>query len=167
MRAGVDSATSAAIAGKTTRPLYLVELGFNSVATVCNRGLTAWQSRAWVPVSMEVAGTGPAPTIALFNEGLGIGAAVLAQGTAGRKVRIWEAYGTSAVVPGAPAGFGAPVLVFSGEMSSAEIGDTITIQCKLGPPLLAPRRIMAPPIFNHLPRRGLRIQMPSQVYILE
>ena len=94
-------------------------------------------------------------------------AAILSQNTTGRYVYIWEIYATTATIAGAPAGYTPLVQTFSGEMSSATVGDTIEIQLKESPPLRCPRKFIAPPICNHLPAPGTRIEMPADVYILK
>lgn len=161
---GVDSATAAAVAETSTKPVFLVLLGFDiPVAFSSGEAITAFFSFA--PVSMQVKGTPPALTI--FNDGLGLGAAILSQNTTARYVYIWETYATTTVTAGAPLGYTPLVQTFVGEMSGATVGETIQIKCKAVAPLRCPRKVIAPPVCNHLPASGTRIEMPAQVYILK
>ena len=162
---GLDAATIAAVALDVTKPVYLVLLGFNIPAAFSSGELITTPSTTFLPASMKV--TGEPPTLSIFNEGLGLGAAILNQGTAGRSVSVWEVYATSTLTVGAPTGYTALYEIFSGEMSEAVVGETIEIQCKNGQPLKSPRKIIAPPVCNHLPAAGTRIEMPAGVYILK
>lgn len=162
---GLDSDTIAAVNADVTKPVYLVLLGFDiPVAYSSGESINLFYFNC-VPVSMEITGT--PPTLTIFNDGLGLGAAILSQNTTGRYVYIWEIYATTATIAGAPAGYTPLVQTFSGEMSSATVGDTIEIQLKESPPLRCPRKFIAPPICNHLPAPGTRIEMPADVYILK
>jgi len=161
---GVDSATAAAVAETSTKPVFLVLLGFD-IPVAYSSGPSMNFFLQFSAVSMRVTGT--PPTLEIFNEGLGLGAALLSQGTTGRSVLIWETYATSTVTAGAPPGYTMPIEVFRGEMSNITIGEQIIITCKAVAPLRCPRKVIAPPVCNHLPAAGTRIEMPAEVYILK
>ena len=165
MRA-LDSNTIAAVNSDVTKPVYLVLLGFDiPVAYSSGESINLFYFTC-VPVSMKI--TGAPPKLTIFNDGLGLGAAILSQNTTGRYAYIYEIYATTATgLPGAPPGYTPLVQTFFGEMSSATVGDTIEIQLKESPPLRCPRKFIAPPICNHLPAPGTRIEMPADVYILQ
>ena len=162
---GLDSANITAVESDSTKPIFLVVLGFDipvaySSAESINVGLFTC-----VGVSMKITGT--PPNISIFNDALGLGAAILSQNTTARPVAIWETYATTTVTAGAPLGYTPLVQIFIGEMSGATVGETIQIECKAVAPLRCPRKIIAPPVCNHLPAAGTRIEMPSEVYILK
>lgn len=162
---GLDSDTIAAVDSDVTKPVFLVLLGFDIPVAYSSGESISLGFFTFVPASMKVSGS--PPTISIFNDGLGLGAAILSQNTTGRYAYIWEIYATTATIAGAPAGYTPLVQTFVGEMSSAVVGDTIEIKCKSTAPLRAPRKVIAPPACNHLPARGTRIEMPADVYILK
>ena len=164
---GLDAENTAAVGEIVTAPAYLVEMAFSTTVRMTGGAAKAWGGFTFASADIRVRLGGGTPVVDIFNEGGALGALVLADGTAGRAINIWQAYATASVVPGAPTGYTAPVLIFSGEMSTADIGDTISIACKQSPPRMTPRTMMAPPVFNALPAAGTRIQMPAQVIILE
>ncbi len=166
MRENIDAATITALGQEATKPRYLVELGFDSPVLLATYETVLWGNATFLAADLTVKG-GSTPALSIFNEGAAVGALVLSEGAAGRSVKIWEIYGTETAVAGAPSGYGTPVLVFSGEMSKALVGDKIQIQCKQSAPLKTPRVIVSAPTFNHLPKAGARIHMHSQVFILE
>ena len=161
----VDSATAEAVSRDATRPVFLVMLGFNTPAYLSSGAIVTSGSSVFAPASITVKGSPPA--IEIFNDGLGVGASVLNEGTVGRALVIYEVYGTDTVTPGAPAGYTPLVELFSGEMSSAIVGETVKIKTKTTAPLRCPRKIIAPPACNYLPAKGTRIEMPAEVYILK
>ena len=161
----LDGATEIAITEDSTKPVFLVwfvfdiPVGFSSNESITS-GLFSFSA-----ASMRV--TGSPPAIEIFNDGLGLGVALLSQGTQGRTVIVFETYATSTYTPGAPPGYTPPIEVFRGEMSDVIIGQTIQIKCKAVAPLRCPRQVIAPPVCNHLPAAGTRIEMPNEVYILK
>ena len=122
----VDTATSDAVALTKTKALVLVELGFDPVVRLCTRSTTIWGGNAWLYADLTVSDSEP-PNLSIFNNAFGIGAIALTQGTAGRTVKVWQAYGTEDVVSGAPAGFGTPVMTFYGEMGRAVMRGSMLI----------------------------------------
>ena len=162
---GVDSATIAAVDADVTKPIFLVVLGFDIPVAYSSGESIDVGFFTCVSASMRISGT--PPKISIFNDALGLGAAILSQNTTARGVSIWETYATTTVTAGAPLGYTPLLQTFSGEMSGATVGETIEIQCKAVAPLRCPRKIIAPPACNHLPAAGTRIEMPAEVYILK
>lgn len=114
--------TSSGVAANVTLPGYFVEIAWSSVGRYSSRGTLTWNAQTWTATDFRVAGLAAdsgssniTGTLTFNNADLNIGALILAQGVAGRSIKIWQFYGDSA--PGASD----PVLLFDG------IGDTSTI----------------------------------------
>jgi hypothetical protein len=150
---------SVAIRESITRPLYLVKMGFNTPVRLSSRETQTWDGFTWLEAGIEVT-ISESPTLKIFNENTLFGQAVLSDGTAGRSVEIYQAYGLSS-------GYTTPVLKFIGEMGQATIGEQVLIKCKRSAPNRTPRHSASPPTFMHLPKSGTRIETPKQTVVLE
>jgi hypothetical protein len=110
---------------------------------------------------------GDEPVLTFFTENAGLWVSVLTDGTAGRELRVWQAYRASGA-GSSLAGYTEPLLLFSGEMGEAERSNgQVVIQGYRWEPLFTPRRYVAAPLFNHLPQAGTVIEMPGQKVVLE
>lgn len=150
-----------------TRPRWFVRMGFETVVRLTTAETITWaaQGGSFVNADMEVA-LSENPTLTIFNALGDFGVTVLTDGTAGRSLKIWQAYkasGESSTL----AGYAEPVLLFDGQMAEAEIGEFVTIRSKQWGSLFTPRHYVQAPAFNHLPKRGDVIEMPNQKVILE
>ena len=141
-----------------TQPYYLVEIGWDSPAYYSTIGDITWLV-SWLSAPLEVS-HGTRPKLVFFNADLTFGQLVLAQGTAGRTVRIFQGYQNDASHPN-------PIEIFNGELGEADIGEFVTIECKRYPPVKTPRHFCTQPTFNHLPKAGTRFDTPSGTIILE
>ena len=153
------SATNTTEVAKTiTRPFFLVELGFDTTVRLSSRASVVWDGYTWTAASFEWTGS----DLVVFNETGSFGQIVLAQGTAGRTLKVWKLYGdgpTWAVADGE--------ILLDGEMGAALIDEQVTINAKARPPQRTPRLYILPPVFNHLPANGTVIKTPSGNYTLE
>jgi hypothetical protein len=155
----LDATYKAALADPITAPYYLVKLGFDTPSRLSSRGQISWNSQTWLKAGLEVR-LSAEPTIVIYNEGTTIGATLLAQGTAGRTVTIYQGYANDSAHP-------SPEAIFVGQMGAATIGEYVEIRCKRFGPKRTPRHYHVPPTFNHLPKSGTRIETPNGVVIIE
>lgn len=158
----VSSATSTAIGQTITRPLYLLDMGFNVPVRYSSREQVTWNSLIWQAASFKLSMSGQW-SVELFNESLVLGQTVLTQGTSGRSVCVYQLYGDG---PTWAADDGECLL--DGEMGEATItGSTVTIALKRSAPQRTPRLYLNPPICNHIPPAGTQIRTASGTVILE
>lgn len=165
MARGLSAEVTTAIGGDVTAPLYLVEMGFSTTARYSSRETVTWNSHSWLTAGMEVTFNAGIPQVSFFNENTTFGQIVLADGTAGRTIKVWQCHEYSGGT--GPTGYTGPVLIFDGEMSDATIGDRVRINCKQNAPLRTPRHVIGASICNHLPPPGTRFSTPSGIIILE
>jgi hypothetical protein len=167
MSGRADAATTTAAAASITAPIYLVRMGFNVPIRITTGATISWTAGGGVfsEASMDVQ-LGDQPELSIFNENIALGVSVLTDGTAGRELKIWEAYRASGA-GSSLAGYTEPLLVFSGEMGPAEIVGQVVIRGRRHAVQYSPRRYVAPPLFNHLPQAGTVIEMPGQKIVLE
>ena len=158
----LDANTTTAVGADITRPLFLVSMAFDSIVYYSSRDQRTWDSKTWLAASMKVTNpTSENPTITIFNESTTFGQTVLADGTAGRAISIWQAYGMTS-------GYTDPMLIFTGEMGESQIGKNVVIKCKRNSTVLTPRLYVTEPTFNHLPKAGARIVTANnQIITLE
>lgn len=154
----VSSATNTATQDSITRPYYLIDMGFDPAIKFSTCGDLTWEG-SWLngPITVQL---GNQPSVSVFNEDLLFGQIVLAQGTSSRTIDIYQGYMNDANHPN-------PVMVFSGEMGTAEIGEQVVIQCKQSRPSMTPRHYCVPPICNHMPAPGTRFSTTRGIVILE
>lgn len=158
----LDAATQSATQRAITEPLFLVEMGFTSLIRFSTRETYSWDGFSWLAAGVELQRPkSDRPVIEVFNESTLFGQTVLTEGTAGRTLRIWLAYGKAA------GGYTDPIMIFTGEMGRASIGEYINIQCKRHAPAKSPRFYVNPPTFNHAPKQGQRIETPNGTIVLE
>lgn len=158
----VSSATSTAIGLTITRPLYLVQLGFDVPVRLSSREQVTYTSLLWTAASLKLA-MGGNWSVEIFNEALLLGQTVLTQGTAGRTAKVYQLYGdgpTWADEDGE--------LLLDGEMGEAVITtDRVSIVLKHRGPQRTPRIYFNPPTFNYLPPDGLIITTGAGTTTLE
>jgi hypothetical protein len=155
MRTDFSGALVTELGRTVTEPVLLVEMGFSPVIRYSSREQITYLTYTWLPADVECS-LSDAPTLRIFNESLALGTTVLAQGTAGRYVKIYVYY----------AGNG--VLAFSGQLGDATIGDYVAIQCRKRPPNKTPRFHAIPPHCNFVPRAGQKIAVGfNNVIVLE
>lgn len=163
----LDATNAAAITSTVTSPHWFVRMHFENIIRLTTSQSVTWsaQGGGFVQADLSV-DLSETPVVRVFNEGLSFGVTVLTDGTAGRDVSIWQAYKDPNAVSTLP-GFAEPVLLFEGVMDSATIGDDVVIRCQRNPRQFSPRSYVREPVFNHLPRRGMVIEMPNQKITLE
>lgn len=168
MSRGLDTANAAAVAETVTTPHWFVRMEFATPLRLTTAPSINWtaQGGTFANADLEISDPTGRPRLTIFNDLASFGVTVLTDGTAGRGVKIWQAYKASGA-SSSLAGYAEPVLLFDGEMSEAEIGDFVTIDCEQWPARFTPRLYVNAPTFNHLPRRGDVIQMPNQKITLE
>lgn len=154
-----DSATEIATAADVTEPFWLVMMDFDPAIRFSTAGTIDWDGHSWVAGPIEV-DFDDSPTLTIFNESTLIGQTVLVKGTAGRTVCLYQGHYNAS-------GHTVPRLMFIGELGESVIDTYVTIQCKLSPPQYTPRHTVSPPVFNHLPKAGTRIETLSETIILE
>lgn len=158
----VSSATSTATGQALTRPLFLLELGFNVPVRYSSREQITWSSLLWQAASFKLGMAGQW-SVELFNEALVIGQTVLTQGTSGRTARVYQLYGDGPSWADADG-----ECLLDGEMGEATItGSTVTIALKRSAPQRTPRLYLNPPLCNHIPPAGTQIRTASGVVTLE
>lgn len=158
----LDANTTTAVGSDVTRPLFLVAMGFDTPVYYSTRDQVSWDSKTWIAASITVANpTSKTPTISIFNESTTFGQMVLGEGTSGKTVTIYQAYGMTS-------GYTTPIPIFSGEMGESQIGRHVIIKCKRNASQLTPRLYVTPPTFNNTPKAGSRIETANnQIIILE
>jgi len=103
----VSPSTDTALANAITRPYYLVSIGFSTPEYITSAGSNiTYDSNTYVPASVEVS-LSAEPNLSIFNEGTTLGATVLADGVAGRTIRIYRGDLNDSNHPN-------PVMVFEG-----------------------------------------------------
>lgn len=155
----LDATIKTALGEPVTKPYYLLKLGFDTPAYYSSIANLTWDTHTWVAQSLSVV-MGDKPTISIFNADFAIGNLVLAQGTAGRTIDIWEGYQNDSAHP-------SPEHIFSGEMGKADVSLKVKITCKRYGPKKSPRHFAIAPTFNHVPKNGSRLVTPSGIIILE
>lgn len=154
-----------AIVEEVVTPLFLVEFGFDTPVRLSDAESISWGALSFASADMNVR-LSEKPVIRVFNELISFGVTVLTDGTAGRSLKIWKTFKDSGASSTLPA-HTEPVLVFSGEMGSANIGDNVEIVGMRNDYKFAPSVYISPPVFNFTPKAGTVINMPNQKIILE
>ena len=160
---GVDDAQ---LTLRTTRPVYLLRMEFDTVVRLTTGATVNWTAQGGVFTNAEWDFDGTPPRLSLFNDLLSLGITVLTDGTAGRGLTLWESRVDSGASSSLP-GHTEPVMLFDGEMGSADIGDRIEIETRRWRQQFTPRYFMGPPLFNHIPAPGTVIETPTQKVTLE
>lgn len=145
---------STEVTQQTTDPYWLVALGFSTPVYYSSGPQLSWDSKTWLTADITVR-MGTVPVLTIFNESGTFGQTVLADGTSGRTVTIYQRYGSESVK------------VFDGEMGQAVINNYVNIQCKRHKPARTPRLQVGPPVFNFLPRKGTKFTTPNGTITLE
>lgn len=156
---GLDGTQTTAVGEDVTRPYYLVYLGFETPVRLSSLSAISWDGFGWASADMDVS-LGNSPSLRIYNETTLLGQVVLTDGTRGRSVKVYQGYVNDSAHPN-------PVLMFSGEMGTADIAEVVTIRLKQSAPLKTPRHYAVPPLVNHVPPHGTRFETPKQVIILE
>jgi len=147
--------SQALVDDQTTRPLWLVSIGFSTPLLLSSRediyiGSDLYQA-AGLKVNLK------SNSIELFNEAFAYSADFMAA-DAYTTVQVWKAYG--------PAPFTADDLdlYHDGVLGAVRVGTTISATLRPAPPQYTPRLMAAPPTLNHIPQRGTRIVTTTGVY---
>ena len=156
----LPATVSSAIAKATTKPVYLVQMGFNSLAWVATWDASIlWNGVTWAASGVEIKGLNAGgarmhmPTSDLW---LGL---VLNDGTRNRPISIYEWHEDTTASPQTDA-----VLIFVGIMDETTITDKITItliessRAKSFPALTIDQ-----PVFTHLMTSGDTINWGADV----
>jgi len=163
-------AAQAAAGRTTTRPLYLIEIGWGFVSRLSTAGPITWNGLTWSgDVACQVSGISATSNAAqqgrlsISNTDLLFG--TLALSMAGDvPVRIWHAHADALADLD-------PALVFDGAIDAAEVSDS-TVELTLGPSrssaAFAPRLTVGPDAgFTVLLPAGTRVPVGNQVFVLE
>lgn len=157
-----------AVAAPVTEPWHLVQVG---ALRLTDGPTTLWQGHWWQSLpGLEVAGIRAdgsgltRATLRIPNHG-GLGAGLLfAAGGEDTPVTVWQVYG-----PGPHADTDAEILaeaVLDGGEAEGEWAE-IALASADADSREMPRWRVAPPVFNHLPPAGTRIEWAGEVLILE
>lgn len=146
----VSSGIQTAVEGKSTAPIYLLRLSFNSENRLATWDTDiSWNGETWTASGAEVSDlseTGASLTLPT-DVWLSV---VLNDGTRGRNIQIYEYHATASPLDA--------VLVFTGKMDTVRIAERIEIEviaastAKSFPPTSIDR-----PTFTHLPVSGTTI----------
>lgn len=166
----LDADNLAAVAADVTAPRWFVQMGFDSTVRLTNAETVNWTAGGgtYTQADIDVKGV-ERPVVRIFNEAAALGVTVLAQIVAGNPISVWQAYVDSSA-SSSLTGYTEPVLLFAGLMSVVELDDArglVQINTRRAEPLSTPRSYVAAPVFNHLPKPGTVIEMPSQKITLE
>lgn len=152
----LPTTVSAAIASDATRPIYLVEFGFDTTqrAATWDSNIT-WNGQTWSASGVSVSRLTPRDCTVKLPTGEDDGwlALVMSDGVRGRTISIYEHHYDAASSPQTDA-----VLVFIGIMDSVTIGDNIELRvlessrAKTFPP-----GSIDEPTFTHLLKPGTEI----------
>ena len=157
-----SSSTDTAVAQTLTRPLFLIQLGFNIPVRLSNREQITYASVIWQAGSFRLQMGSGGWAVEVFNESLLLGQTVLTQGTAGRTAKVYQLYGEG------PWADEDGECLLDGEMGEATItGSTVTIALKRSAPQRTPRLYLNPPLCNHIPPAGTQIRTASGTVTLE
>jgi hypothetical protein len=158
------------LALSVTRPGFLVELGFDDPVRYSSMGDVTWNGETWISADVTVAlskidGKGNAECgLTLGNTSQAIGGMILANGLAGRSVKVWVAYAGALDTADV-------VQVFEGTASDSQIGDDDVVIKAVVDSIKAqfsPRkRINRSTGFSVLLPRGTRLQIGSSIIILD
>ena len=121
----LSSTISSAITATATRPIYLVEMGFDTVTRVATwDSLISWGGYSWSASGVSVKGLNSSGTRLMLPNGADDPwlSLVLNQGTRDRTISIWEHHRDESSSPQEDA-----VLVFTGIMDEASITDKIMV----------------------------------------
>lgn len=155
-------ATDTAVALTLTRPLFLIQLGFNIPVRLSNREQITYASVIWQAGSFRLQMGSGGWAVEVFNESLLLGQTVLTQGTSGRTAKVYQLYGEG------PWTEDDGECLLDGEMGEAVIsGTSVVIALKRKAPQKTPRLYIGPPVFNHVPPAGTQIRTASGITILE
>lgn len=156
----ISSSAETAIAEDITQPYYLAMIDFDTPEYITStKSNISYGGDTYVAAPLEV-DPNDEPVLTIFNEGTTLGDTILADGIAGRTIKIYRGYRNDANHPN-------PSLIFEGEGGPAEIGEYVTIECRRSKPVRTPRHYCVPPVMNHLPTPGTRFRTPKGVVILE
>jgi hypothetical protein len=153
----LPTTVSAAITADATRPVYLIEFGFDTTqrAATWDADIT-WNGQTWSASGVQVTRLTSKDCSVKLPAGADDGwlALVMSDGVRGRTINIYEHHYDSASSPQTDA-----VLVFSGIMDDAQIGSEISLRvlessrAKTFPPTS-----MDEPTFTHLLTPGTTIK---------
>lgn len=171
MRDDITPYTQAETAREITIPRHLIELTVGAaVYRWSTREDVTWSGETWIGVGAQVedlrtlVGGAMSGRISLPNHDNAMSALVLADGVAGRRVRIWQLYGMG------PFTAEDAVLVFSGEADGApDVGETrVSIEIVTeGRALQKAPRLYWDMLFNHIPPAGTVISIGGEHFTLE
>lgn len=147
--------TQSAITQSITTPNVLVEMGFALPVRFSTVGTVTFGGETFLEAAVEV-NWGDDPTVSVFNEATQLAQIVLTEGTAGKRIRIWQYYALDEAE-----------LLFDGQMGASRIGERVTIRCRRRGPNRTPRDYVDEPTFTHLLKRGTRFQTPTQTITIE
>jgi len=172
MSRSLSTPTTNAAASTVTRPGYLVEIAFDSFVRLCSRATLYILGNEWVGWDVQVSGLAsdvgkPAVSgsLTLGDADQSISALALAQGLAGRAVRVWRFFADAVADDD-------PVLVFDGVAGAVSGGMSREISVQLvareATVLYSPRRRMTEEVgFHALPAAGQVFSFNGEKYLLE
>jgi len=155
-----------AIAGKITRPAYLIEMAFSTLLRYSTGTLSSWNGNVWIPVKADIAlgMGGDRAGISIWDYDATLRTLLLLEGVTDREVKVWQ-YDDNAVGPLDPA------LVFSGVGTGSRIAQgSVNIELAVlnSGKMLCPReRICAATGFSILVEAGTLIPWGSKVLKVE
>lgn len=141
-----------------TKPIYLVELGFDPILRFSSGPDIVWDNVYWEKAPIQVGSIdndavgGQSVTLRIANHDRKIGAFVLSQVAQDRLVKVWFTY---EIVDNLR-----PILFAKGVMDGAKIGEFVDISVISESTVYGstPRIICGPPLMNHLPESGTVIK---------
>lgn len=153
----------------TTKPFYLIEIGFDSPLRLSTGIPVPWNSQNWVAVGARmvainegVSGAQSA-TISLSNIDSSASSLVLNEGTEDRPITIWQLYG------GGPFGVNDAVKIFNGVIDDVPsmTAERVTLNAVSTSSAfqLCPR-VYFEHVCNHMPAAGAEFVWGGQRYIL-
>lgn len=147
--------SQALVDDQTTRPLWLVRIGFTTPLLLSSRETIYIDSDPYVAAGLTVNLRGNA--IELFNEDFGY-TADFRNADAYTTARVWKAYGAG------PFTSDDLDLFFDGVLGAVRLGPMIVASLRPAPPRFTPRLIAGPPTINHIQPKGTRIITSTGVY---
>ncbi len=168
----LDSALSTAYGYAVQKPAWLVEIAWAaSTSRLSGFATVTWSSQTWTvghvdPRRLSASDLDVSGTLVIGNADDAIAALVLADGIAGRSIKVYG-YDAGAVSGGTLAA-GVPVLVADCVGSRATIAaDEVSIDLRPAAyKLTTPRQRVSAPTFSYLIAAGTRLTINGQTYIL-